>query len=217
MNNAPDPVLTKILEELKPEHNLGVLLAAQMGGTPQEIQLILETTEYDEEKEALKPTGQYIIRAVGVLEQKLSLGLFNNLVLSTDSPILYRHNENIVQVYFKGQAQNIDALMLDLYQLYGQTYGQYRSMADEVNRSRPLGSLLSQEYGLLGEMPLPFAEKVKPLLARYNLEASYIESEDHRPPFKFQLLVMDDSYIIAQMFSSDPMGKPKAENQETSG
>lgn len=213
-----DTTLQKILQELEPENHLGIFMLAQMGGVPQEVQMIIQTAQFNEATKQLKPIGQYIIRAIGVGEQKLALGIFNAAVLSTDHPVLYHFNEKLVQVYFRGQPENVDVLMLELQQLYDQTYLQKRSMVDDINRSRPLGILLSSGHGMLGQMPLPFAEKVKTLLARYDLTCNFVDVEDEHhhdhgdhghehPAIKYQLLAMDDSYIIAQLFSADPMGK----------
>ncbi len=215
-----DDTLKKIIDALQPEENLGVLLAAQMGGTPREVQIILQTTQYEAEKDALKATGQYIIRALGVVEHRFSLGLFNKIVLSTDNPLLYRHNAEEVQVYFRGTPDNIDEFMIELNQLYGQTYGVFdpnMRMADELNRAMPLYNLLKTGQGLLATTPQPFAEKLQKLLARHQMTSNLIEVEDDHHheegedhphhDITYQLLVMDDSYFIAQLFSSDPMGK----------
>ena len=204
-----DETLASILNEIAPENNLGVLLAAQMGGTPQEVQIILQTTEYHEEKDALRPTGQYIVRAIGVREHRLSVGLFGAMVLADANPLLFPHNEKILQVYFTGQPESIDALLIDINQLYAQTYGRYdpfRRMADELNPTMPLATLLSKERGFLGEMPEPFAITIGNVFERHGMKTNFIESDDHRPPEPFRLLVMDDSYLVAQMFSAEPMG-----------
>lgn len=218
MLNQPDDNLKKIIEALQPEENLGVLIASQMGGTPREVQIIIQTTQYEAEKDALKATGQYIIRALGVVEHRLSLGLFNKLVLSNDNPLLYRHNSEQVQVYFRGTPENIDGFLIDLNQLYGQTYGVFdpnMRMADELNRALPLYNLLKTGQGLLATTPQPFAEKLQKLLTRHNMTCNFIEvedehhhegEEDHHHDITYQLLVMDDSYFIAQLFSADPMG-----------
>ncbi|NJL94205.1 MAG: hypothetical protein HC915_11020 [Anaerolineae bacterium] len=206
MSNQPDPTLTRILAELAPEDHLGVLLAAQVGGTPHELQLILQTTEYLAEQDGYRPTGQYIIRALGVVEHRLALGLFSNLVISAENSMLHRYNHPQVEVYFRGVPGQVDSLMLELQQLYGQTYGIYRHLADDINRTRPLGALLSTGYGLLGTMPAPFVEKLAPLLARYGLSLHTLEAESSPPRIPYHLLVMDDSFVIAQLFSADPMG-----------
>lgn len=219
MTAEPDANLKTILAAIAPENNLGVLLAAQMGGTPREVQLILQTTEYEPEKDALKVTGQHIIRVIGVVEHRLSLGLFHNMALSSDNPLLYRHNSQQMQVYFRGTPDNIDSFMIELNQLYGQTYGIFDPsgrMADEINRAMPLYNLLKSGSGLLCTSPQPFAEKVKKLLTHHQMSCHFLEVEDHHEhdddhphhEITYHLLAMDDSYFVAQVFSSDPMKLP---------
>jgi hypothetical protein len=91
-------------------------------------------------------------------------------------------------------------------------------MAHELNRSQPLYNLLESGSGLLGIMPQPFARKLGKLFERNGmtltlkdipLEDEEEDDHDHddRPEIRYELLVMDDSYFIAQMFSADPVGK----------
>jgi hypothetical protein len=135
-------------------------------------------------------------------------------VHSLDNPLVAAHNDRTMVVTFKGQPANVDSLMIDLYQLYGQTYGIYdptSRMADELNREQPLATLLSSGQGILGEMPETFALKVTKLLERHQIASQLDEmvvQNDH--PLKRQSLVLDDSYIVAQFFSADPMGREKS-------
>ena len=51
------------------------MLVAQVGGMPNELQIILETAQYDDEREGLRPLHNYIIRVLGVTEHRiLNLG-----------------------------------------------------------------------------------------------------------------------------------------------
>lgn len=213
MQQNPDETLQTILDAIAPDDNLGVILAVQMGGTPQEVQILVQSTEYDAEKDAIRPTGQYIIRAIGVAEHHVAVGLFRNMVFSTDNALLHPFNSPVMRVHFTGTPQNVDSLMIDLNQLYGQTYGIYepsRRMASEINSSLPLSDLLASGEGILAVMPAPFAEKAKKVLEQHGLSINLVEHQpehehDHQH-IPMQSLIMDDSYFIAQMFSAEPMG-----------
>lgn len=202
---SPDPTFLQLIDDLQAENRVGILLAAQMGGTPEEIQLIIQVADYEAEDDALRPKQAYVMRCFGVREQRLSLGLFGRMAYTADNALLWNHNELYHQVYFRGVPTDVNSLMLDLNQLYGQHYGPFRTLADDLNLARPLGSLLSTGYGLLGEMPEPMARYVVDILQRHNLKTGIIPAEQDRPPVEFQLLVMDDSFIIAQMYSVEPM------------
>jgi hypothetical protein len=206
----PDAVLDDIISTLEVEHKFGVLLAAQLGQTPQELQLIIQTADYDEEKAAITTQATYVIRCIGVEEHRLSLGIFNRLARVTDDPLLWNYNQPYHQIYFKGHFKNpaltADGLMLELTQLYTQHYGLFRNLAIDLNRMAPLETLLKAGHGLLGEMPAPMAAHVKTLLERYGLTVTLVETEREAPDFPYQLLVMDDSYFIATLFGADLMG-----------
>jgi hypothetical protein len=216
-----DPHLAEILAFLQQDNHLGILLAAQMGGTPQELQLIIQLTDHLEDQEGqFRVQSQHIVRCIGVVEHKLALGFFARMVHSPSNALLYPYNEKSYRLIYRGQVQgSLDSLMLDLNQLYGQTYGLYeptRRMVEELNHAAPLATLLSEGAGILGHMPEPFARKAAALLERYGLTTELVElpSENeqdehhkHLPPIKRQALVLDDSYVVAHFFTADPMGK----------
>ena len=203
MTNKPDQILNELVAELEIDHVIGILLAVQMGATPQELQLVVQSADYDEETHAVTAKQGYVIRGIGVQEHRLSVGMFNRFIVIEDHPLLWNHNERYKQIYFNGTSEDADGFMLELNQLYGQHYGNMRNLADNINRMAPLGTLLGRGSGLLGEMPVPMAEKVKDLLERYGYEVNLLDSEQKDPPLQFKLLVIDDSYFIAQMYSVD--------------
>ena len=205
-----EATLQEITEILEVDHKIGILIAAQMGGTPQELQLIVQIAHYDNDARTVTPEDTFIVRCIGVQEHRISLGMFNRMLAVEEHPLLWNYNYPFQEVYFHGQTDDVDGLMLELNQLYGQHYGIYRSLADDVNRNAPLGKILQSGHGMLGEMPLPMAEKVKELFERYNLTVSFLTSEQHEQShYPGKLLVIDDSYFIAHMYSADRMQSGK--------
>lgn len=203
MTNNPDKLLVELVDALAVDHAIGILLAAQMGATPQEIQLVVQSADYNEETQAVTSQQGYIIRCIGVQEHRFSVGMFNRLVVVDDHPLLWNHNAQYKQIYFSGHCEDVDGLMLELNQIYGQHYGIVRSLADDINRMAALGTILGRGNGLLGEMPEPMADLVKTLLERYDYNVNLLDAELEKSPIPFKLLVLDDSYVIAQMYSVD--------------
>jgi hypothetical protein len=207
------PKRDQLLAELAADH-YGVLLLAQMGGVPNEIQLMIETAAYDASAEGLRPLHTYIIRALGVREQRLSLGLFASLRFVSDHPLLYHHNAPRTAVHFDGTAADLNALVLDLSQAYVSTFGPWRHLVEmetDFNRSRPLIDLLAGGFGLLGEMPAPLAERVAKVLAHHGVRASlsvdatFTPVDEHGRSRLAQALLIDQSYVIALDFSVEQM------------
>ena len=210
------PMRDQLLGELAGEHDYGVLLVAQMGGVPNELQFIIETAQFDESAQGLRPQHDYIIRALGVREHRVSLGVFGRLAFPDDHPLLQHHNTPRVAIHFDGKPENVNELVLDLSQAYVSTFGQWRhlvDMADDINRAMPMVDLLNSGYGLLGTMPRPFAERVAKVLAHHNVPHSLSEDstfdtpDEHGRSRRAQLLLIDQSYIIALEFSVEQMGK----------
>lgn len=207
----PEKILQSIVDLLEDDSKIGIMLAAQMGTTPQEVQLVMQVADYDEESFTVTSGDTYIVRCIGVQEHRLSLGMFNRMATSADHPLLWNHNYRYQQIYFRALHDNIevDDFMLELNQLYGQHYGNIRSLAMDINRMAPLGTILGRGNGLLGEMPKPMAEIVKDLMERYGYECTLVDAEEDEPPMAFKLLVMDDSYFIASLYSADKMSPSK--------
>ena len=212
------PKRDQLIGELQGERDYGVLLVAQMGGVPNELQLIVETAHYDEAVEGLRPQHDYIIRALGVREHRVNLGVFGRLLFLDDHPLLYHHNTPRVAVYFDGKAEHVNELVLDISQAYVSTFGQWRhlvDMADDINRAVPMVDLLQSGYGLLGTMPKPLADRMVKVLEHHNIsatlgeDASFDAADEHGRSRLAKLLLLDQSYFIALDFSVEQMGKPQ--------
>jgi hypothetical protein len=210
------PKRHQLLSQLEGERKYGVLLVTQMGGAPNEVQLIVETAEFDEAAQGLRPQGNYIIRALGVREHRITLGVFGSLKFLDDHPLLHHHNTPRVAVHFDGKPQDMNELVLDISQAYVSTFGPWRhlvDMDDDLNRTKPLVDLLMAGYGLLGTMPKPLAERMARVLAHHGVNTSLaedtsFETEDEHGRSKLaKLLLIDHSYVIALDFSVEQLGK----------
>lgn len=203
----------KLLAELGAKEDYGILLAAQMGGAPQELQFIIQTARFDEKAQGLRPRSQYILRALGVVEHRVSLGVFGNLFFADEHPILLHYNEARAAVRFQGQPEDIHELALDIHQAYLSTFGPWREITRDLNREQPLAPLLASGGGLLGAFPRSGAERMVRVFAHHGLSATledqehYDLTDEHQRSRKMKLLGIDDSYIIALDFTVDEMGK----------
>jgi hypothetical protein len=205
-----------LLADLQGENDYGVLLVAQMGGVPNELQLIIETARYDASVEGLRPQHDYVIRVLGAREHRVSLGVFGKLAFVDDHPLLYHHNTPKVAVYFDGKAANVNELVLDISQAYVSTFGPWRhlvDMAEDINRALPMVDLLQSGYGLLGTMPKPLAERLQKVLAHHDVNCSLSEDatfhteDEHGRSRIAKLLLIDQSYFVALDFAVERMGK----------
>ncbi|MDZ4769449.1 MAG: hypothetical protein SGJ24_09990 [Chloroflexota bacterium] len=199
------------------ENGVAVLLLAQMGGTPDELQCVVETATYDPEAHGLRPRAAYAVRALSVVEHRLSLGIAETvqLVEGDGHPLLYHTNTPRVAVHFDGRAKDLNELALDIQQAYVSVFLQWRHLVDrveDINRTMPLLTLLERGYGLLGTMPKPLAERMARVLAHHGVGVSMSEDTGFRTHDGAgrsalpKLLTFDEGYILALDFSFDRMG-----------
>jgi hypothetical protein len=142
------------------------------------------------------------------------LGVFGSLFFAVEHPILFHHNSAHHEVNFEGIPANPNELVLDIQAAYSATFGPWRDLADDINRSQPLFNLLQQGSGLLGKMPSQAAERMVKVFEHHNMSASMKEVEparnddpdEHGRTQKLKLLGIDDSYFLAYSFMVDEMG-----------
>lgn len=204
----------QLLSELNQEQDYGILLTAQVGGVPNEIQLLVETAVYDEAVEGLRPRGNYIIRALGVREHRVSLGVFGRLAFTQEHPLLFHHNLPRYAVQFEGKPDNLHEIVLDISQAYASTFGAWRHLTEisaDINRAMPLYDLLSAGDGLLGVMPAPLAERMEKVLTHHGMKVTkelaepFTPKDEHGRSRASELLLIDQTFIVALSFSVDKM------------
>jgi hypothetical protein len=208
------PHTQQLIDDLHGDGDYGILLAAQMGGVPNELQLIIQTARYDEAAQGLRERSAYIVRVLGVREHRISLGVFGSLFFARqqEHPLLYHHNTPLAAVRFEGRPKDVNELVLDIHQAYVLTFGPWRELAADINRAQPLVNLLASGEGVLGVMPRPAAERMAKVLAHHGLAAHLdeqpFETEDeHGRSRLMTLLGVGDSYFVAIDYSVQQMGK----------
>lgn len=208
------PRRAQFLDDLSGEKAYGVLLMLQMDGVPETLQLVMTATELDEHAGGLRDKRSYVIRAIGVQEHRVSVGLFGSLRFAeADHPLLYPYNSTPVGLFFRGQPNDANALLVDFMQAYAGTFGPWRQIPSYLNTNRPLFDLLNSGGDLVGEMPKLLAEKLVPAFERHGLETKIIEgstplgADEHGRSQHMQALIVDESYIIAMDFSVEFLGK----------
>jgi hypothetical protein len=203
----------QLFADLKGEDDYGVLLMVQMGGAPEELQLMIQTGEYDHDKQGLRPRRQYVVRALGVEEHQMQLGLFGALALTDDHPLLYQYNLPTVGFFFRGKPANAAELLLDIEQAHMLTFGFWRPFTDYIEVSQPLLTLLNSGGGLLGRMPRPLGERLTKVFDHHKLEHKLIEgdaqdmTDEHGRSRARKALIIDRSQIVALDFTIDELGK----------
>jgi hypothetical protein len=210
------PKRQQFLDDMRADNRHAVVLLAQVGGMPNEIQVVVQTAEYLPEKSGFRPIRSYIVRVLGATEHHLrNLGITTQQVsFTTEHPVLYQYTARPVAVFFRGQARDVHELALDIAQAHAQTFEGWRHFPDYINVEQPLTTLLKSGGGLLGQMPQPLANRLEKVLQAHGLETNLMVGEAHAPDAKSPLkdqpltaLIIGESYFISYAFSFDEMGK----------
>lgn len=209
------PHTEQFFADLEGENRQAALLVAQVGASPTELQLITQIAEYDEEAQGLRPIRSYIIRVLGVLEHRIvNFGTtVNEVKILEDHPLLYEFTTSPTAVFFRGTAENPDAVVMDIAQAHATTFYPWRHFPQYLNMEQALSTLLESGGGLLGQMPAPLAEKVVKVLEHHGLEHKTAEGEPyiklHDNPALLQtalkVLLLGGSYFISYGFSIQEM------------
>ena len=151
-----------LFNDMDGDDRQAALLVVQVGGMPNELQVILETAQFDEEQEGLRPLNNYIVRVLGVTEHRVvNLGTtVEQVYLLDDHPILYQYNKTPVALFVRGNPTDINAIILDIAQAHSEVFGLWRRFPEYMNIEKPLFTLFEEGGGLLGQMPKPLADKL---------------------------------------------------------
>lgn len=202
----------QLIANFSQENAVGFLLMCQMDGVPETLQLVVAATEFDEKAGGLRERGTYVIRALGVIEHRVSVGQFASLRFTEDHPLLYRYNDAPSALFFRGTPDDVNALLVDMLQAYASTFGPWRQIPEYLNQSKPLYTLLTSGGDMLGEMPKKLGDALVKTLEAHQLETKLIvdealDKDEHERSQHRKALLIDDSYIIALDFSVDILGK----------
>ncbi|XWX03472.1 hypothetical protein VZO05_13280 [Aggregatilineales bacterium SYSU G02658] len=207
------PKRDQFLADLAPQGRQAALLLAQVGGMPTELQLIVQVAQFDEAAEGLRPVRTYIVRVLGALEHRIAnLGTTtDDVTLTDDHPLLYAYSSPAAALFFRGSPPDPALLALDIAQEHALTFRGWRHFPDYLNTRAPLLTLLASGGGLLGQMPLPLAERLARALEAHGLETKLMQdAPPARPPVpdqRLQALMLGESYFLSWAFSFDEMGK----------
>lgn len=209
------PHSEQFFADLEGENRQAVLLVAQVGASPNELQLVIQIAEYDESIQGLHPIQSYIVRVLGVLEHRVvNFGTtVNDVEILEDHPLLYEFTTSPTAVFFRGTVANPDSVMMDIAQAHATTFYPWRHFPQYLNMEQALSELLESGGGLIGQMPTPLAERVIKVLEHHNLEYKTAEGEPyiklHDNPAllqtKLKVLLFGSSYFISYGFSIQEM------------
>jgi hypothetical protein len=206
------PKRQQLFRELQANDHYGVLVMCQLDAVPETVQLVIATTQEDPATGGLRDVNRYLVRVLGVVEHRFSLGLFKSIFLTQEHPLTLRYNHPTVALFFRGTPDHPDSTAMDVLQAYASIFGPWRQPPMYLNTEQPLVSLLSSGGGLMGEMPKPLADALEVVLQKHGLETKQfadegVDKDEHGRSQKRVALLLDDSYAVALDISVELLGR----------
>lgn len=201
--------LDRLMAEINTENGYGVCLIAQMDAVPDTLQFVIATTYFDEAVNGLRDKTRYIVRAIGVQEHRISVGMFRKIAVyvGEEHPLLYEYNSLPSGLFFKGTPNDVNGLMVDVFQAYSSTFGLWRHLPQYINIQKPMLDLFTDGGDLVGQMPKPLADRLDKVLTHHGLETKVLVGEKHKEAPNMKTMLFDESYVVAIDFSVDELGK----------
>jgi hypothetical protein len=201
--------LDQLIAEINADDGYGICLMAQMDSVPDTLQFIIATTYFDEAVGGLRDKARYIVRAIGVQEHRISVGMFRRIAVHAgeEHPLLYEYNSLPTGLFFKGTPNDVNGLIIDVFQAYSSTFSLWRHLPQYLNVQKPMADLFMGGGDLVGQMPKPLADRLEKVLVHHGLEAKVLAGEKHKEAPNMKTLLLDESYIVAIDFSVDELGK----------
>jgi len=193
-----------IRQELEAENTIGLLIGAQLGASPSELNVIVRTATADRQTGAIHTINQYLITASGTVEHKLTLGLFDGMGYAEQHPLLQHHNATGIKVFITSAVADPDALLWAIDELYTETFGKLRDLNADLNQRADPREVLQNGMGVLATLPAPFAAQVDQLLIEQSIGHQMVPTDPKIGGCA--LLAFDDSYMIARSFAVQILG-----------
>jgi hypothetical protein len=198
-----DPLFGQLFAEMQAEDAVGLLLAAQLTETPNDLQIVVRTTLFDKAVGGLRDQNQYLIKTVGLAEHQISLGLFDQIAFEDDHPLLYHYNTRRVRVFIGSRPTSPDAVIREIESAHTEVYDTWRELLMDLNKLSPPEQVFNAGFGLLGEMSQPFATAVAQVLAHHGVKYNVVAEDT--PEVKMKLLSIDESYFVAADFTIEQL------------
>lgn len=149
-----------------------------------------------------------------VKEQSLSLGDHYDLQFFDDHVLLWPHLSRRTSTSFYGKAENPLAVVGALYQRHKELVGEWLPFHRFLNSNIQLSELISGGFGMLAEGPEPLVLAYEDVMRAHGFAASHLDpakpvygggTELLGPNAGAFVLVLDDSYVVAEHFAASPV------------
>lgn len=172
----------------------------------QEDCLTLTCSIYIEEDEKGKLVDQWLIECLDFEEYRIESFISyeqEEFEFTDDHPYLWDYQKSFTELYFRGEAVHVKALIGALYLKHHSLTGNLIPFDQYLNThigNDDLDWLLSRSQGLFSTAPEILSEAYQELLVEYGFSTSQLLHKETPVNSDFHLLRLGPSYVIAKEF-----------------
>jgi hypothetical protein len=130
------------------------------------------------------------LRFNGVAETTLTPGWFGNIFVETEHPLLWKHNEAHLSMYFSSAPNAPTALIGELYERHQELVSDWRLLSETLHAD---SALLKSGYGLFAQGPKRIIEEFARLVdgrLNYSILPAYL------PQGGYRVALFDSQFVI---------------------
>jgi hypothetical protein len=124
---------------------------------------------------------------------------FESATLTSDHAVLLDHLEAVDELFVSSQAEDPDALLLELDRLAGVHFGGWRPLGGYLNQGYPSRRILTEGYGMLLRAPRSFADRCTTVLKSAGVRVDEL-FRGRIPEASKRALVLGRNFVVAEGF-----------------
>lgn len=114
-------------------------------------------------------------------------------------PLLYKHNDGELQLYFNGKPNNDNSYTIDICKSHSEICGEWIGVNKYISAYQQPWNTITSKFGIYATGPDTIIEKYKAVLDAHDMKPSILRSSP-KPSSHMKILLSGDSYFIGQDF-----------------
>lgn len=155
------------------------------------IQIIYEDTD--------EVVQEWEVVCTNFKDHHLNVDYFGEFItLLDDHPLLWDHNDELVELFFKGKCEDIHQVVGDLFISQWQLSEGKIPLEKFLNKHQKVADLLREGQGLLSKGPKKLIKEHENVLLRHGYKTTLLDCVQRNE--KYKIFICGESYIVAEDF-----------------
>lgn len=114
-------------------------------------------------------------------------------------PLLYKHNDGELQLYFNGKPKDVNRYIIDICKSHSEICGEWIGVNKYINTYQQPWNTITSKFGIYAIGPDTIIEKYNAVLDAHDMKPSILRCSP-KPSSHMKILLSGDSYFIGQDF-----------------